>query len=161
MGLKTLVKLLKNDSGMHFIIIPNSIVNDLLSNQNKRLLITIGEYKIHSAIIRNKQGEFLVSIGLSHLKKLKLKENDEFEVIISKDDSEFQFEFPAELDEVLKLDPEASEIFYSLSKGNQRSLIYLILQVKSTDKRIERSLKIAERLKMGIHSVREILAIKN
>lgn len=144
---------------MHYLEIPDSIAETIISGGNKRLLIKIGDYQIHSALIKSKNGFFMVTIGAVHLKKLKLKENDSFEAMISHDDSEFQFEFPKKLEEVLKLDPEASEIFFSLSKGNQRSLIYLIVQVKSTDKRIERALKMAEALKMGISSAREILKI--
>jgi uncharacterized protein YdeI (YjbR/CyaY-like superfamily) len=59
--------------------------------------------------------------------------------------------------EVLKTDTEAESIFKGLTDGNKRGLIYLVTQVKSIDKRIERSLKIAERLKLGIKSPREIL----
>ena len=42
-------------------------------------------------------------------------------------------------------------------QGNKRGLMYLVSQVKSSDKRIERSFIIAAKLKRGITSPREIL----
>lgn len=59
--------------------------------------------------------------------------------------------------EVLKTDQKADNIFKTLTEGNKRGLIYLVTQVKSIDKRIGRSLKIAERLKLRVKSPREIL----
>ena len=41
---------------------------------------------------------------------------------------------PEELKEVLDTDPEADSIFNGLTEGNHRSLIYLVTQVKSSDK---------------------------
>jgi uncharacterized protein YdeI (YjbR/CyaY-like superfamily) len=64
---------------------------------------------------------------------------------------------PEELSEVLATDPEASRIFHALTEGNQRGLIFLVTQVKSTDKRIERSLRIADQVKHGVTSPRLIL----
>jgi uncharacterized protein YdeI (YjbR/CyaY-like superfamily) len=64
---------------------------------------------------------------------------------------------PEELKEVLDTDDEANKIFHTLTAGNQRGLIYLLSLVKSSDKKIERALKIAERIKLGITSPRLIL----
>jgi uncharacterized protein YdeI (YjbR/CyaY-like superfamily) len=57
----------------------------------------------------------------------------------------------------LDTDDEANKIFHALTAGNQRGLIYLLSLVKSSDKKIERALKIAERIKQGITSPRLIL----
>jgi uncharacterized protein YdeI (YjbR/CyaY-like superfamily) len=59
--------------------------------------------------------------------------------------------------EVLASDPEADRVFHSLTEGNQRGLMYLVTQVKSSDKRIDRALKIADKIKQGITSPRVIL----
>ena len=64
---------------------------------------------------------------------------------------------PEELSAVLSLDTAAAQKFKSLTPGNQRGLIYLVTQVKTSDKRIERALTIADRLKHGITSPKTIL----
>ena len=96
-------------------------------------------------------------VGLATCRKLKVKEGSKLTATFRADDTEYQFAMPEELSEVLRTDAEASSIFHALSAGNQRSLIYLVMQVKSVDKRIERALKIADRLKYGITSPRVIL----
>ncbi len=73
------------------------------------------------------------------------------------DDTTYQFDMPEELNEVLETDPHAKEIFHALTKGNQRGLIYLVSQVKSTGKKIERALKIVSQMKKGITSPKLIL----
>jgi uncharacterized protein YdeI (YjbR/CyaY-like superfamily) len=64
---------------------------------------------------------------------------------------------PEALKEVLNSDKMGSELFHSLTDGNQRGLIYLLGQVKSIDKRIKRVSKIVERIKNGVTSPRLIL----
>lgn len=105
-----------------------------------------------------KKGDgYFVNIGQAICKKLKIKEGSTVTAALSVDSSEYQFEMPEELEEVLNTDEEANQIFNSLTAGNQRGLIYLVMQVKSPDKKIERALKIAARLKSGITSPRVIL----
>jgi len=53
---------------------------------------------------------------------------------------------------------EASiEKFHSLTPGNQRGIIDLVSKVKSIDKKIEWSLKIPSKLKIGITSPKQIV----
>ncbi|HMP87120.1 MAG TPA: YdeI/OmpD-associated family protein, partial [Lacibacter sp.] len=55
---------------------------------------------------------------------------------------------------VLESDPEAEALFRKLTPGNQRGLLYLVTRLRSSEKRIERSLHIAEKMKAGITSPR-------
>ena len=58
---------------------------------------------------------------------------------------------------MLDTDEAANKIFESLTDGNKRGLIHLITIPKSSDKKIERALLIAEKLKIGISSPRLVL----
>lgn len=104
-----------------------------------------------------KEGYYFIYIGTKILHKLKLKLGDEIHFELKKDNSEFQFDYPEELEEVFRTDKQAKDKFDSLTDGNKRGLIYIVNQVKSVDKKIERSLKIAEKLKCGITSPRLIM----
>jgi uncharacterized protein YdeI (YjbR/CyaY-like superfamily) len=64
---------------------------------------------------------------------------------------------PEELSEVLCQDPDADAVFQNLTDGNKRGIIYLVTLLKTSDKRIERALIIAEKLKLGVTSPRLIL----
>jgi len=148
----------KFDSGMHYIMLDKQTVDAFSKNGNKRILCTINDQvEFHCAIMPKKEGGHFINIGSTICKKLKIKEGSKVNAVFLVDNSEYQFEMPEELKEVLNTDPEADKIFHSLTAGNQRGLIYLVTQVKSSDKKIERALKIVERIKNGVTSPRIIL----
>ncbi len=148
----------KFDSGMHYIMLDKKTVVDFTKNGNKRVICKInGQVEFHCAIMPKKEGGHFINIGSTICKKLKIKEGSKVTATFSIDKSEYQFEMPEELREVLSTDTDADIIFQSLTEGNRRGLIYLVTQVKSSDKRIERALRIVERLKNGVTSPRIIL----
>ncbi len=150
-------KIQKFDSGMHYIMIDDNLVELYKSKGSKRAICTLNSERFHCAFMPKKEGGYFINLGSGICKKLNLKVGDSIYPTFEEDLSEFQFEMPEEFAEVLAQDPDADTIFQNLSDGNKRSLIYLIGLVKSTDKRIERALKIAEKLKIGITSARLIL----
>jgi uncharacterized protein YdeI (YjbR/CyaY-like superfamily) len=143
---------------MHYILLDSKTVAALTKNNNKRAICTINNtLQIHCAILNNKELGNFIQIGATNCKQLKIKAGDTIEASFVVDDTQYQFEMPEELREVLLADPEAHKIFHDLSAGNQRSLIYLISLVKSSDKKIERALLIAEKIKVGVVSARLVL----
>jgi len=108
-------------------------------------------------IYQNERGRLLCDINSKICKQFSLKQGSTLKATFADDESEYQFQMPEELQEVLRTDEKAGKIFQSLSPGKQRGLIALVLQVKSMDKRIEQSLKIAEKLRSGIHSPQLVL----
>lgn len=151
-------RLEKLANGMHYFMVDAKTADKFIKSGNRRVVCKLnGTVEFHCALMPKKPGGHFVYVGSKVLKQLKLKAGSEITATFSPDTSAFQFEAPAELLEVLKTDSKANAAFKSLTDGNQRGLIYLVTQVKSTDKRIERALKIAERLKLGISSPREIL----
>jgi uncharacterized protein YdeI (YjbR/CyaY-like superfamily) len=83
----------------------------------------------------------------TNLKKLGLKVGSPVQVNMWKDTSEFGYPMPEELREVLEQDREAKSYFDALTAGKKRSFIHIVSGVKSVDKRIERALMLAEKLK--------------
>jgi uncharacterized protein YdeI (YjbR/CyaY-like superfamily) len=146
------------NNGMHYLTLDAKTVQRLTKNNNKRVICRINdEVELHSAILQQKEVGHYIMISAAICKKLRIKAGTCVTATFKIDDSDYQFEMPEELGEVLATDPEASAVFHALTKGNQRSLIYLVSQVKSVDKRIERALTIAERIKVGHTSPRTIL----
>ncbi len=143
---------------MHCILLDDKTVAKLTKGGNKRVICTINKTEqLHCAILPQKDGGHFVIIGATIRKKLQLKVGAEIDATFVIDETEYQFEMPEELKEVLDTDEEANKIFHALTAGNQRGLIYLLSLVKSSDKKIERALKIAERIKQGITSQRLVL----
>jgi Bacteriocin-protection, YdeI or OmpD-Associated/Domain of unknown function (DUF1905) len=143
---------------MHYIELNNHDAAKLSAGGNKRVVCVLNKMvTLHAAIMHTKEGMHYIMIASKHLKQLKLKEGMEVDAIIKKDTSELQFQVPEEFTEVFATDPEAEKIFTSLTAGNKRGLIAIVNMVKSSDKKIERALKIAAKLKQGITSPQKML----
>lgn len=155
--MKTEYILEKSDNGMHYIMVDQETFDEFSKNGNNRVLCKINDQiEFHCAIISKKEGGSFIYVGSKIRKELKINAGSKVTAVFKADDSKYQFEMPEELEEVLNTDLEAHAKFHSLTPGNQRSLIYLVTQVKSSEKRIERALKIAEKIKNGITSPRKI-----
>jgi Bacteriocin-protection, YdeI or OmpD-Associated len=130
-------------NGMHCIMLSEAVVKSITKGDNKRAICKINNsLTFHCAIMPRKSGGHFIVIG-----------SKIFEI----DNTTYQFEMPEELKVVLEMDTEANRIFHTLTEGNQRGLMYLVTLVKSSDKRIERALLIAEKIKIGVTAPRLIL----
>ncbi|HQS25360.1 MAG TPA: YdeI/OmpD-associated family protein [Sediminibacterium sp.] len=156
--MKSTYTLEKFSSGMHYIMVDPKIVELFNNNDNKRVVCKLNDQlEFHCAFMPKKEGGHYINIGATICKKLQLKEGSLVKVSFEVDNSDYQFAMPEEFSEVLSSDADANFIFHNLTEGNQRGLIYLVSQVKSSEKRIERALRIANRLKNGVTSPRVIL----
>lgn len=101
---------------------------------------------LHAAIMPHGKG-WVISMNKTNMKKLGLNVGSAVNVCISKDTSAFGLPMPDEFAEVLAQDEAAKNYFDALTAGKKRSLIHIVSGVKNIDKRIEKALMIAERLK--------------
>jgi Bacteriocin-protection, YdeI or OmpD-Associated/Domain of unknown function (DUF1905) len=142
----------------HYIVLDAKTVTKLTKNNNKRVICRLtNTVEFHCALMRRKEGGHFITIGADICKKLKIKSGSTVSACFKVDKTEYQFKMPEALQEVLNTDPKAQEIFAALTAGNQRGLMYLVTLVKLSDKRIERALKIADKIKAGVISPRLIL----
>ena len=115
---------------------------------NQRVIVKINQQvEWQGGVVALGEGKGYVAVSKARMKELDIHFGDEVSIEFTKDYSEFGHEFPLELNEVLKQDPEAHERFFQLTPGKQRTLIYYILLMKTSDKRIERSLQFMHNLK--------------
>jgi len=143
---------------MTFIGIGTSMAEKFVKKGVKRCICTLnGKSNLHVALQSRKEEGYFIYISKRVLKELSLKKGMTVQMELKEDESQFQFEEAEEWNEVLATDPIAKDIFDQLTPGNQRSILYLITRVKSSEKRIERSLHIAEQLKRGIHSAAKLM----
>ena len=121
-----------------------------MSDGNKRVVVKCAELVHHCAILNDKTIGYFLRIGKAHHKKWGLTPGMSIDALIEKDSSEYQFEMPKPLEAVLDSDEEAMRFWIAITPGKQRSLLHQIGKIKSLDLQIEKSLLLAERLKMGI-----------
>ena len=137
---------------MHCVLITDSVLEKLAdegkSKYNQRLIITINnKIQWHGGVVAFGNGYGYITISKDRMKQLNVAKGDKINVELLKDDSEFGHEFPIELQELFYQDTIAKDRFFGLTPGKQRTIIYYILQCKTSDKRIERSIQYMENLK--------------
>jgi D-arabinose 1-dehydrogenase-like Zn-dependent alcohol dehydrogenase len=148
----------KFGGSMHYIMLNAKTVAALTKKNNKRVICTLNNTAtLHCALMHKKEGGHFIVIGTAVCKKLKIKAGATVSASFIIDTTAYQFKMPEELQEVLDTDHEAQKIFAALTPGNQRGLIYLVTLLKLTDKRIERALLVAKKIKAGIIVPRLVL----
>ena len=142
-------KIRKFDSNLwyyHFSI-PDEIAKELIIDDNKRVICTVnGEFSWPAAIMKSEHYWFIL-VNKSTMNKLSLQEGASVEVTLEKDNSTYGFEMPEEFQTLIDQDDEVNQYFHQLTKGKQRSLIYIITKVKSPDSRLRKALAIGYHLK--------------
>jgi Bacteriocin-protection, YdeI or OmpD-Associated/Domain of unknown function (DUF1905) len=144
------------DHGGAYFNVPDEVIEQFRGLGMKRALVTVNGVPMHCGLLNSKEFGVYIYFGKATTKTLGIKPKQMAEVTFEVDESEHQFDLPIEFAEVFETDPAALQVFESLTAGNRRSLIHLVAQLKSTDKRIERALFIAEKLKLGITNARNM-----
>ncbi len=130
------------------VAVPLGISQDLLKDGTTRFLITLnGSEPMHKALMPDGQGGSFIIFNKEVQKKYDLKEGAIATVTVSKDESEYGMPMPEEMAVLMQQDPEGNACFHSLTKGKQRSLLYIIGKPKTSDTRLNKALVVLDYLK--------------
>jgi hypothetical protein len=133
--------------GAHLVVPPHIVQAVMDIAPDKRIVCRVNDaLEWQCALLSNGNGAFVISINKKNRDKLKLKPGMPIQVALRKDDSEYGLPMPEEFEAILESDPEAKAHFDALTPGKKRSLLYIANNAKSSDRRIERGLVIAEHL---------------
>ncbi|WP_460542863.1 YdeI/OmpD-associated family protein [Echinicola sediminis] len=129
----------------HFPI-PDNIAEGLIEKENRRVVCHIENIRFQAALMKSKAYWFIL-INQKIRDQLGLTEGDTATLHLEKDHSEFGHKMPEELQVLLDQDDEGNELFRALTMGKQRSLVYIVTQVKNTNRRLNKALAIVDHLK--------------
>lgn len=138
---------------LFYVRIPKEILKSMRSDDdksktNQRFKITLNSKITWSGgSVALEEGDAYITVSKARMRELEINLQSKVQVFLEKDNSEFGLEVPEEFIELLSQDFEAHRRFYLLSKGLQRATIYIVNQLKSPDKRIEKSMFLMENLK--------------
>ncbi len=141
----------KFDSNLWYyhLQVPEEIAKHFEDSKDKRFICLLNDaIKIHCAFMPDGQGGFFININKEVRKKLNIEVGDKVHVQIEKDESKYGIEICEEFEEILAQDEAFSLLFHKLTKGKQRNLIYIATKPKRSETRINRSIAIAEYIKM-------------
>ncbi|MBK9336086.1 MAG: DUF1905 domain-containing protein [Lewinellaceae bacterium] len=99
------------------------------------------------ALMPKGEGRYFININKKLRDTLGLKVGSPVRVALRKDDSEYGLPVPEELAVLLEQDDEGNQLFHALTPGKQRTLLYIVGSVKSSDLRLNRAIAVVEHLK--------------
>ncbi|GAB3202589.1 hypothetical protein ABID22_002712 [Pontibacter aydingkolensis] len=158
---KTCINKLSHLLGMHYLEVPQEVVQQLGGKYNVRLLCTINNsLTFQGGLVALGNGSGYISINNKRLKQLALQAGSDVWVKLEKDESKYGMEVPEELEELLQQDLEGRKRFDGLTPGRQRYIIHYVASVKSSQLRIDRAILLIGNLKqlpVGKESFKEML----
>jgi len=135
--------------GAHFIV-PDIIARVFVSNDARRVVCVLHDViEYQCALLPKGDGSFLITVNKKTRDALRLKPGSPLRVSLRRDDSEYGLPMPEELAEVLAQEEEGNRLFHALTPGKQRTLLYIVGNVKNTDTRLRRAIAIVEHLKQN------------
>ena len=150
MKFKGILKAFEENSlgyGPH-IVIPNDIFEKMIKLTNdKRIKCTLNNTITVSRAMSPKGDIHYILLNKDIVKKLNIDFGDDVSVELQPDQSKYGIDITEEMEEVLYSDPEGNALFDKLTPGVQRSLIYIVNKIKSSQLRIQRSFVILEHIK--------------
>jgi hypothetical protein len=150
--------------GSHYIPVSKKVIEKLGGYKKKRLLCKIGmNENFPCAILPSGDGTGFIILSKEKFKKLKLNFEDDFQVELINDHSEYGMPMPEELQEILNQDPQGKDRFNALLPGKQRNIIYYVSKIKSSNLRVEKAWLFISNLKqlpIGKERVPDILGLK-
>jgi len=146
-SLKTTLAHFHNKLWSYYLPVPKAVGDQLIDGNSRRVICMIdGEHQIQGALMPKGEGySIYVTNGLQ--KKLGKEEGDEVSITLEKDTSEFGHHLPETFEMLLADDEEGRKHFFNLTKGKQRSLVYIVGKVKSPESQISKGLAIMHHLK--------------
>ncbi|MEM8907103.1 MAG: YdeI/OmpD-associated family protein [Bacteroidota bacterium] len=144
-------------NGSFYLPIPEEAALKILATFGRRILCVVSERPVlHCAVLRQKDLGYYIMLGKTSRARLGVELGEELMVQIRQDTSKYQAAVPEELLAVLQTDPEGEARFGALTAGKKRSIIHYINTAKQSETRINRALKLVERLKLGVTSQKEL-----
>ncbi len=138
----------KTDGGfqsLHFIIIPHEIAAVLSDKFPFRVLCTMNGFTFHAGIVKRGLDGFVIQMGMKTVKSCNIALGQEVEVKIQADETEYGYELPEEMQELLLQDDIGRDNWEALNPGHKRSLLHYVCSTKNPELRIKRSLIILQR----------------
>ena len=141
------VEMLDSSVYGHHLHVPNELMAEYQYTDRRMVCLLNDLTEIHCALMPKGNGDFMILLHKHLRNKLGISLGDKVNVKMAKDESEYGMPLPDELTELWEIDPDAYKVFHTLTKGKQRSIIYLIGKGIRSETRAKKAVAILEYLK--------------
>ena len=148
--MKTIITQLEKNADQLYnvhIFVSAEDANEFITNDRRVRCLINNSKTIQCALIPDGKGDFFIIVNQKLRKELGLNIGDQVTLKLEKDNSKYGIATSDEFIEVLQQDDEGAEYFHKLTPGKQRSLIHLVCKPKSSQLKIDKTIKMLEYLK--------------
>lgn len=132
-------KLAPNKGSYYFLKIPAEVVEQFEKKRSTRLLCTLESSMSYSCGLNHYgDGNYFIILAGRYVKKLKKEIGDSISFEICEHPNPLGVEVPEVLEVLLEQDPDAKEIYDTLTDGRKRTLIFSISRIKNIDLQIQK-----------------------
>lgn len=132
----------------HGIGVPAAVVKKAGGTGKQRFICTVNKrVSWRCGLVSHGAGAAYILVNKKLMQTGGFKAGEQVNVVLKKDTSTYGMEVPAELREVFVQDKVGKDRFDALAPGKRRYLIYYVNQVKGTDLRVERAVRVIANLK--------------
>ncbi len=137
------------DTGIvsHIVPIPPEIGEEYVEAGARRVIALLNGAEVRRYLFQTKDGEHAIMVGKSVIRDLGLPTEEPLIVELRPDPDPDRVDLCPELVAALALDEPASERFYGLSPGRQRSFALHVCGGKRSATREKRALEVARKLR--------------
>jgi hypothetical protein len=137
--------------------VPRAVADGLVTASSRRVVRTLnGSAEHQCALLPAGNGSFVISVNKKWRDTLHLDIGARVAVTLRSDASAYGLPMPEELAELLRQDRSGNRLFHALSAGKQRTLIYIVGNVKNPEARAFRAATILRHL----HEMKGTIAYK-
>lgn len=138
--------------------VPEEVVAAAKGEKVKRFICALNDgFEMPCALQAQKGGARYIMLSKRIQAESEIDFTGPVQVTLTEDDSEYGYPVPEEWQAILDFDEEAAEYFHRLTPGRQRSVLHLVSSPKREATRIDRALRIAENLKLGVKNPQDFL----
>lgn len=131
----------------HFRV-PDRIVKNF-GSARRVVCVVNNEVEYQTALMPAGEAGTVIRVNQGILRKLGLSYGMKVDVSLKRDKSDYGLPVPEELIELFRQDPEGDRLFHALTRGKQRTLLFIVNGVKNPDRRLMRANVVLRHLKAG------------
>ena len=147
---ESLLERFPDKGGYYYIIVPDDVAEQFVEGRKPVRMVCLlnGNTEFQCAIRPKGDGGFYINVATALRTKAKIRLGDKIQVKVWKDESTYGRDMPEELTELLAIDEEGNQLFHQLVPSHQRGIIHYVASSNVVQTRIDRAIKMIDRLKI-------------
>lgn len=133
------------------MIVPEEVAGQFVEGRKPaRVVCILNAHTEFQCAIRPKgDGSFYINIATALRTQARIRLGDKIHAEVWKDESTYGRDMPEELTELLAIDAEGDRLFHALVPSHQRGIIHYVASSTVVQTRIDRAIKMIDRLKVN------------